>query len=66
MRSSLNLPRLSQALRSPAEKHSERKAKTSKMVDLSLPLAEEDGERGNAFEIKVVQSPAVLHVKGLN
>ena len=50
MRSSLNRPRLSQALRRPAEKHSERKAKTSKMVDLPLPLAEEDGKRGNAFK----------------
>ena len=38
VRSSLNRPRLSQALRRPIEKHSERKAKTSKMVDLPLPL----------------------------
>src|SRR5262245_27633537 len=38
VRSSRNRPRRSHAFRNPAEKHSERNAKMSNMVDLPLPL----------------------------
>ena len=34
----MNLPRASQALLKPTEKHSDRKAKTSHIVDLPLPF----------------------------
>ena len=49
VRSSLNRPRLSQALRNPFVKHSDRKARTSNSVDFPLPFGPRNTVNGVSF-----------------